>query len=180
MQRRFEFCKNPCAKALVALVALVATAAIEFAVPIEAMATEANAMQIVVGNGPVAGTYRIRPYDVNCVSTANGIAASFKFVGIPSKEKPHVSNLRVSSAEALSEAQVVVDNPTDREPKHGSLALTFGNRGEHPVKYLVFVPGGGTLVQTAAGPGLAFAFKGRTKDGIALEASAICRDTMKL
>ena len=175
MQRHFERARHGRVRLLAVL---CAASAFGFAFPSEAIAA-GNTMQIVVGNGPFAGKYsmndRVGSHLVNCFSTGGKIEAAYKFA----RKIADAKQFEVADSKTMSGAAVVVDNPTDSHAKTGDLTVQFGNRRKDFTEYFAFAPEG-TVTLVVTGAGREFVFKGRTKDGIALEATASCNTIEKI
>ena len=130
-----------------------------------------NTIEIVVGNGPFAGTYKqpSRGDEVLCMSL---------------KQSPHEfaatwRDVTPTSKTVLAEAGVGISNPDAADAKRGHAAVTFGNPAKNPTRYEVNVPGSagsGTLSMSRSGSRVDIVFVGRTKDGIQLRITAKCLD----
>ena len=85
--------------------------------PVVASAQKAgNILEIVVGSGPYAGTYRAPTDQVICLYV---------------KKRPQFSvsykNFSPNGAKALAEGGVNVDNPDEIGAKRGHVLITFGS-----------------------------------------------------
>jgi hypothetical protein len=125
-------------------------------------ATAPNVLEIVVVNGPFAGTSKPPVTEVICVH------AKKQRVYATSWKNPTARDPRATSEGGLS-----VSNPDEAGAKSGDVRIAFGDPDRKPVVYdLNQVP----MTQTIPGQGADISFQGRTRDGIQLRISANCAD----
>lgn len=121
-----------------------------------------NTLEIVIGNGPHAGTYKPPAESIICVH--------YK------KEKRYTAawkDFDAHDAKAIAEAGINVSNPDDAGAKHGEVRIAFGDPNKQPIVYSVDrVP----LMMTMKGKGAEISFQGKTKDGTALRMTTKCSD----
>lgn len=125
-----------------------------------------NSLEIVVGSGPFAGTYHPPAAEIICMQAKaqKKFAATWKsFEQVPPK--------------ALGEAGINISNPDEPGPTRGEVRISFGD-SKHPTVYDVRIPDDskGPLTMTRSGAVVSLAFNGKTRDGIALRVSAVCKD----
>ena len=129
-------------------------------------------LEIVIGNGPNAGTYAVDPSAIMCMHFKEGknITAVFKDFDAKDPKK-------------IAEAAINVWNPDEAAPKWGSVQVAFGFRSDKSAtRYEVKVTAdnAGPLTIVKHGKGADLAFQGRTKDGISLRVTAKCLDLEEL
>jgi hypothetical protein len=135
--------------------------------PLVASAQKAgNILEIVVGSGPYAGTYRAPTDEVVClyVKKQPQFTVSYK-------------NFSPNGAKAFAEGGMNVDNPDETGAKRGRVLITFGT-SDKPRFYDVSVPGPGTgpITLQRSGTRAEMAYQGKTKDGIPVRVTATCSD----
>jgi hypothetical protein len=121
-----------------------------------------NPLQVVIGNGPFAGTYATKGEQTACVreKVQKIFAASFK-------------NFDAKGARAFNEGAISVNNPDAAGAKHGDLHVAFGEGQNFTVAYDVSaVP----VTMTARGKLIDLAGSGKTKGGIQITVTATCAD----
>jgi hypothetical protein len=121
-----------------------------------------NVLEVVVVNGPFAGTYKPPTKDVICYHNK--------------KEKIYTAtwkDFNAHDAKAIDSAGINVSNPDDAGAKRGDVRITFGDPGQKPTMYSVYQE---PLTLTIKGKGSEIAFQGQTKDGIQLRVNAKCLD----
>ena len=145
----------------VILVTLVASVLVVAAYALAA-AQDENTLEIVVGNGPHAGTYKPPAENIICLH--------YK------KEKRYTAawkDFDAHDAKAIAEAGINVSNPDDAGAKHGEVRITFGDPNKKPTVYSVErVP----LTMTTKGRGTEITFQGKTKDVTEFRVTAKCSD----
>jgi hypothetical protein len=127
-----------------------------------------NVLEVVIGNGPDAGTYKLPTSAVMCAYFKDGknLAAVYK-------------DFDASGLKTISDAAINVLNPDEAAPNWGSVLVAFGGRdGKRGGRYDVKVVGSGpgSLSVTRKGKTADLAFQGRTKDGISLQLTAKCME----
>ncbi len=125
-----------------------------------------NVLEVVIGNGPHAGTYKLPTSAVMCAHFKEGknIAAIYK-------------DFDASDVKTISDAAINVLNPDEAAPKWGRVLVAFGGSdGKRGARYDLSVSANsaGAITFSRKGNGADLAFEGRTKDGISLHLSAKC------
>ncbi len=134
----------------------------------QAFATAAaeNTLEIVVGNGPHAGTYKPPAEAIICLHAK--------------KQKRYSAAWKDFSAhdpKAIAEAGINVSNPDDAGAKQGEARIAFGDPDKKPTVYSVDQA---PLTLTKTGSGAKITFHGKTKDGIQLRVTAKCSDVEEM
>ena len=127
-----------------------------------AAAQAENTLEVVIGNGPHAGTYNPPAENIICMH--------YK------KEKRYFATWKdfdARDAKAIAEAGINVLNPDDPGAKHGEVRIAFGDPDKKPTVYSVYQA---PLTLTLKGNGAEITFQGKTKDGIQLRVTAKCSD----
>lgn len=127
-----------------------------------AAAQDENTLEIVVGNGPHAGTYKPPAENIICLH--------YK------KEKRYTAawkDFDAHDAKTIAEAGINVSNPDDAGAKHGEVRIAFGDPNKKPT---VYSAERAPLTMTMKGRGAEIMFQGKTKDGTELRVTAKCSD----
>ena len=125
-----------------------------------------NALEIVIGSGPQAGTYKLPATNTICLHTKqpNQFSAAYK-------------DLNARDPKTPSGVGINVFNPDEAGPKQGEVNIRFGDpdRKRLPL-YEVSIPrdSKGPLTLTKNGKVVDLTFQGQTKDGITLRVTAKC------
>jgi hypothetical protein len=139
---------------------LVIASATAFAVgPIQA---PVNVLEVVVVNGPFAGSYKPPTSEVICYHNK--------------KQKIYTATWKDFNTHApntIDSAGINVSNPDDAGEKRGDVQITFGNPDKKSTVYSVLQE---PLTLTIKGKGSEIAFQGQTRDGIQLRVNAKCLD----
>jgi hypothetical protein len=125
-----------------------------------------NVLEIIVGNGPFAGTYKPPASEVICLHAR--------------KEKRYTAAYKAfnaNGAKMLSEVGINVSNPDDAGAKHGEVRIAFGDPDKKPTVYAVDQA---PLTLTPSGKGAEIAFQGKTKDGTQFSVTAKCLDVEQM
>jgi len=126
-----------------------------------------NVLEIVVGSGPFAGTYKAPTDEVVClyVKKQPQFTVSYK-------------DFSPSGPKALAEGGMQVDNPADAGAKRGRALITFGSSDKMPRFYDVSIPSAGTgpLTLSRSGTHGEVTYQGKTKDGVPVRITARCSD----
>jgi hypothetical protein len=125
-----------------------------------------NVLEVIVVNGPLAGTYK--------PPTSEDICLHAK------QEKRYTAawkDFNAQGAKAISEAGINVSNPDDAGAKHGEVRIAFGDPDKKPTVYSV---GQAPHTLTMKGKGAEITFEGKTKDGIQLRETAKCSDVEEM
>lgn len=131
-----------------------------------AAAPAENTLEIVVGNGPHAGTYKPPADTVICLHAKKQKRYSAAWKGFNTHD-----------AKAIGEAGVNVSNPDDAGAKQGEVRIAFGDPDKKPTAYSVD-QAPLTLKKTSTGAEITF--QGKTKDGIQLRVTAKCSDVEEM
>ena len=131
-----------------------------------AAAAAENTLEIVVGNGPHAGTYKPQADTVICLHAKKQkrYSAAWK-------------DFNAHEAKAIAEAGINVSNPDDAGAKEGEVRIAFGDPGKKPTVYSVDPA---PLSMTKTSKGAEITFQGKTKDGIQLRVTAKCSDVEEM
>jgi hypothetical protein len=150
----------------VAVAGVLGVAAMAYAAPPD------NTLEIVIGNGPNAGTYK--------PPVATIICAHFK------QQKQFTAvykDFDASDSKKIGEAGINVTNPDESGPRRGDVLVAFGARTDkRALRYSISIPGDsvGPLTLTRSGKNADLAFQGKTKDGISIRVTAKCLDVDEL
>jgi hypothetical protein len=125
-----------------------------------------NRLQIVIANGPLAGTYSAPPSEVICLHAKQQKVYSAAW-----------KDFRAPKAKAMAEAGIEVSQPDAPGAKHGDVRISFGDADHNPVVYQVFQQ---PLTVSIKGKNGKIAFDGKTKDGIRLQVTATCTEVEEL
>src|SRR4051812_2577212 len=131
-----------------------------------------NSLEIVLDNGPHAGTYKLQTSAVMCMhfKQQKQVTAVYK-------------DFDASDPNKIGEAGINITNPDAAGPKRGDVLVAFGGReNKSAARYSVSIPGesAGPITLTRSGKEAGLAFQGRTKDGISLRVTAKCADVEEL
>ena len=147
-------------------VACLGGAILAVALPLSAAQAPLNVLEIVVANGPLAGTYTPPAAEVICLHAKKQHRYSAAWKDFSPK-----------GAKAMAEAGINVSNPDDAAAKQGEVRVAFGDGAGKPVVYSAeAVP----LTMTPRGKGMDITFDGKTRDGIGLRIKASCQDVEQL
>jgi hypothetical protein len=132
----------------------------------DAGAALANTLEIVVGNGPHAGTYRPPSQSIICLHAKRQkrYTAAWK-------------DFEAHDEKAIAEAGINVLNPDDAGAKQGEVRITFGDPDKKPTTYSV---DRAPLNLVKRGTGAEITFQGKTRDGIQLRVIAKCSDVEEM
>jgi hypothetical protein len=138
----------------------------------QAAAPTDNSLEIVVDNGPHAGTYKLQTSAVMCMhfKQQKQVTAVYK-------------DFDASDPNKIGEAGINITNPDATGPKRGDVLVAFGAReSKSAARYSVSIPGdsAGPITLTRSGKEAGLSFQGRTKDGISLRVTAKCTDVEEL
>jgi hypothetical protein len=159
---------------MINIVSLFAAVAAASALGIGALAhaTPENTLEIVIGGGPNAGTYRLPAADISCIhfKQRKNLFAVYKDFDARDPKK-------------IGEAGIDISNPDEAGTKRGSVLVHFGARDDkRGMKYNVSIPdqSTGPLTVIRNGKNADLAFQGRTKEGISIRVTAKCQDVEEL
>lgn len=153
-------------------IAFAGASALGVAALANAPAPSENTLEIVIGNGPHAGTYKPSPSDVMCMhfKQQKQVTAVYK-------------DFDASDLTKIGEAGMNITNPDETGPKRGDVLVAFGARDDKRAsRYTVSIPGdsAGPITLTRNGKAADLAFQGRTKDGISLRVTVKCLNVEEL
>ena len=121
-----------------------------------------NTLDIVIDNGPHAGTYK-PPADT--------------VIYLHAKKQQRYSaawkDFDAHNAKAIAEAGISVSNPDEAGAKQGEVRVAFGDPDKKPTVYGIDQA---PLTMTKNGEGAEITFQGKTKDDIQLRVTAKCSD----
>jgi len=121
-----------------------------------------NALQIVIENGPLAGTYKPDPGAVICIHAQKQrvFSAAFK-------------NFAARTPKDLAEAGIEVLNSDVAGEKHGNIRIAFGGADKDSTVYALNY----ASVTLVSGRDRGTAtFEGKTQEGIRIKMTAACND----
>jgi hypothetical protein len=156
----------------VRLFLLSSACALSVAALAHASAATDNTLEIVVGGGPNAGTYKLQTDAVMCMH----FKQQKQFTAV-------YKDFDASDAKKIGEAGLNITNPDEAGPKRGDVLVAFGGRNNKSAsRYAVSIPGdsAGPITLKRNGKMADLAFQGRTKDGISLRVTAKCTDVEEL
>ena len=133
-----------------------------------AYASPDNTLEIVIGGGPNAGTYRPPASSTSCIhfKQQKQFTAVFK-------------DFDASDPKKVGEAGLNITNPDETGPKRGDVLVAFGARNDkRAVRYEISIPrdSAGPITLSRSGKSADLAFQGKTKEGIAIRVTARCLD----
>lgn len=131
-----------------------------------AAASAENSLEIVVGNGPHAGTYKPPADTVICLHVKKQKRSSAAW-----------KDFNVHDAKAIAEAGINVSNLDDAGAKQGEVRIAFGDPDKKPIIYSVDQS---PLTLTRTATGAEITFQGKTKEGIQLRVIAKCMDVEEM
>ncbi len=136
-------------------------------VPVDTRAQAVNTLEIIIGNGPHAGTYKLPAANTICIHAKQRKQFSAAYKDVNARDP-----------KTLSGAGINVFNPDDAGPKQGQINIRFGDPDDkRPAPYEVSIPRNkGSLTLTRKGKFADLAFEGQTKNGIKLRVTAKCGD----
>lgn len=135
---------------------------------------QSNILELVVVNGPHAGTYKPPAEDVSCIhyKAQQIYAATWIYLDDQVKNLAGKAPGAKPGANVVTEASISISNPDDKGAKFGALVLQLG-WGKTLVRYTVdHTP----LTLTVKGKGAEIVSQGKTKDGIQLRVTAKCSE----
>jgi hypothetical protein len=134
-----------------------------------------NVLEVVVGNGPHAGTYKPPASEVIClhVKKQRVYGATWRYLDDQVNAMYGKTSPSKRDATMINEAAINVSNADEPGAKYGEVIIAFGDRDKKQIRYTVDrVP----LTLTIKGKGAEIAFQGKTKDGIQLRVTAACSE----
>ena len=137
-----------------------------------------NVLEVVIGNGPHAGTYKPPESEVICMhakkqriyaATWRNLHEEINALFVPGAQGKN----KADDPKAMSEAAIKVSNPDDPAAKYGDVLVAFGDPAKKHVEYNVYAA---PLTLTIKGKGAEILFQGKTKDGIQLRVTGKCSE----
>ena len=129
-----------------------------------------NVLELVVVNGPHAGTYRPPVSDCVHYKAQKIYAATWGNLADAASTLAGKATDTKGKANEINEGGINISNPDDPGAKLGELVIAFGSRGEQTKYTASRTP----LTLTVKGKGAEITSQGKTKDGIELKVSAQC------
>jgi hypothetical protein len=132
------------------------------------VARAGDMMELVIGNGPHAGTYKFPGKGlVICMQQKGSDQLSAVFKDMDAKDIKQLSGVGFNVFKASAAG-----------PKTGGIRVTFGDpfNAKQQATYEVMIPGDskGPISMTRAGESISLAFAGATKAGISLKLKMSC------
>jgi hypothetical protein len=146
-------------------VALVVIAFCAIASP-RARAQAGDSFEIVIGNGPHAGTYKLPGDNTICMH----MKAQKRFSGA-------YRDIDAKDPKTVNSAGINIFNPDDPGPKQGEVNVRFGDPADkRAASYGLSIPrdSKGPLTLTRSGKAATLMFQGQTASGIKLQLTAKC------
>lgn len=125
-----------------------------------------NDLQVVVGSGPFAGTYSAPPTEVICLHSRKQQVYSVAW-----------KSFTPTTGRRLAEAAIEVSRPDDPGAKVGNIRVSFGDPDHNPVVYEIARQ---SLTMVRKDKTADISLDGKTKSGIRLQVTAICREVEEL
>jgi len=121
-----------------------------------------NVLEVVIVNGPLAGTYKPPTSEVICLHAKREkrYSAAWK-------------DFNAHDAKSIAEVGINVSNPDDAGAKRGGVRIAFGYPEK---KAIVYTVDQAPLTFTVNGKGANITFEGHTKEDIQLRVTAKCSD----
>ncbi|HLG59784.1 MAG TPA: hypothetical protein VI485_30875 [Vicinamibacterales bacterium] len=132
--------------------------------PTRARAQAGDSLEIVIGGGPHAGTYKLPGDGTICMHMKAQKRFSCAYRDVDAKDPKTVNS-----------AGINIFNPDDPGPKQGEVNIRFGDPGDkRSVAYGLFIPrdSKGPLTLTRSGKAATLTFEGQTANGIKLQFTA--------
>jgi hypothetical protein len=121
---------------------------------------------VLIGNGPFSGTYRLPAAEVSCFHSAKRRVYSSGW-----------KDFSPANAKSIAEAGVEVQNPDAPGPKFGTVLVTFGDSDKTATHYAIYHE---PLTMTNAGALREIMLRAKTKDGVQIQVTLSCMDTMEI
>lgn len=131
-----------------------------------------NVLEIVIGSGPHAGTYRPPASAISCMH----FKQQKQFTAV-------YKDFDARDPKKIGEAGLNITNPDEAGPKRGDVLVAFGSREDRGAsRYSLSIPGdsAGPITLSRTGKQADLAFQGRTRDGISLRLTAKCPSVEEL
>ena len=148
------------------------TSALSVATLAHAPAPSGSVLEIVIGNGPHAGTYKPATSTTGCMH----FKQQRQFTAV-------YKEFDANDLKKVGEAGINITNPDEAGPKRGDVLVAFGARTDkRALRYSISIPGdsAGPITLTRSGKNADLAFQGKTKDGISIRVTAKCLDVDEL
>jgi hypothetical protein len=158
------------------MLAVGGTIAVAAAAHTSARAAVPNVLEIVVGNGPFAGTYKPPPSEVICMHAKQQQIYTAAYRNLKNALNGTATQGK-NTAHEIGEAALNISNPDDPGAKFGEVLVAFGDRDKNQIRYTV---DRAPLTLTIKGKGADIAFQGKTKEGIQLQVTARCLEVEQM
>ncbi len=133
---------------------------------------QSNILEVVVANGPHAGTYKPPAADVICIHYQAQQIYAATWRDLDEALSGEAAAAKNPTNEA-TEAAINISNPDAPGAKFGELLIAFGHRGTKQDRYTVDRT---PLTLTIKGKGAEITSQGKTKDGIQIRITAKCAE----
>jgi hypothetical protein len=127
---------------------------------------DTSSFVVVIGNGPLSGTYRLPVAEVSCFHSVKRRVYSSGW-----------KDFAPANAKSIAEAGIEVQDPDAPGPKFGTVLLTFGDSDKTATHYAIYH---GPLTLTTTGAHREIMLRGKTKDGVQIQVTLSCMDTMEI
>jgi hypothetical protein len=145
------------------LKSLTCVAALLLALPVHA---DTSSFVVVIGNGPFSGTYHLPVAEVSCFHSVKRRVYSSGW-----------KDFAPANAKSIAEAGIEVQDPDAPGPKFGTVLLTFGDSDKTATHYAIYH---GPLTLTTTGAHREIRLRGKTKDGVQMQVTLSCMDTLEI
>jgi hypothetical protein len=142
---------------------LTCVAALLLALPAHA---DTNSFVIVIDNGPLRGTYHLPVAEVSCFHSVKRRVYSSGW-----------KDFTPANARALAEAGIEVQDPDAPGPKFGTVLLAFGDSDKTATHFAIYHA---PLTLSVTGSHGQVVVRGKTKDGVQIQVTVSCLDTMEI
>ena len=137
--------------------------ALMMALPVHA---DTNSFVVVIGNGPFSGTYHLPVAEVSCFHSVKKRVYSSGW-----------KDFTPANAKSIAEAGIEVQDPDVPGPKFGTVLVTFGDSDKTATHYAIYHE---PLTLSVAGSHGQITLRGKTKDGVQIQVTVSCLDTMEI
>jgi hypothetical protein len=141
----------------------IIAAALMLSLPVHA---DTSSFVVAIGNGPFSGTYHLPAAEVTCFHSVKRRVYSSGW-----------KNFTPANAKSIAEAGIEVHDPDASGPKFGAVLVTFGDSDKTATHYAI---NHGPLTLTIAGAHREVMLRGKTTDGVQIQVTLSCMDTMEI
>jgi len=127
---------------------------------------DTSSLVVAIGNGPFSGTYRLPVAEVSCFHSVKRRVYSSGW-----------KDFAPANAKSIAEAGIEVQDPDAPGPKFGTVLLSFGDSDKTATHYAIYH---GPLTLTTTGAHREIMLRGKTKDGVQIQVTLSCMDTMEI